>query len=161
MCLRSESWAFIAPAFWHGPWSTTSLSLGWAVPDMACSEFTTGRTASLPRCLSTSVALSLTPSRPLFRQPSPPSCSTPFLFHPHAPPTRPCDKRMSFSLADLVTTHSLDHPSSLPTLRQTISATSHSAILVSHNLILLLPIHSIPLLTSLTRKIPAYPLRQV
>ena len=47
VCLRSESWAFIAPAFWNGPWSTTaSLSLGWAVPDMACSEFTTGRTAS-------------------------------------------------------------------------------------------------------------------
>ena len=159
MCLRSESWAFNAPAFWHGPWSTTaSLSLGWAVPDMACSEFRTGRTASLPRCLSTSVALSLTPSRPLFRQPSPPSCSTPFQSHPHAPPTRPCDKRMSFSLADLVTT---GFPSSLPTLRQTISATSHSAILVSHCLILLLPIHPIPLLTSLTRKIPAYPLQQV
>ena len=109
----------------------------------------------LPRCLSTSVALSLTPSRPLFRQPSPPSCSTPFQSHPHAPPTRPCDKRMSFSLADLVTTHSLDHPSSLPTPDKPSQPPSHSAIPVSHCLILLVPIHPIP---STHRSLAKFPL---
>ena len=151
MCLRSESWAFIAPAFWHGPWSTTaSLSLGWAVPDMACSEFTTGRTASCLVVCQRPVALSLTSSRPLFRQPSPPSCSTPFQSHPHAPPTRPCDKRMSFSLAHLVTTVSqpsllssdpptnhLSHQplghSSLPQPDPISSYPSHPPSLIAHS----------------------------
>ena len=133
MCLRSESWAFIAPAFWHGPWSTTaSLSLGWAVPDMACSEFRTGRTAPcLVVCQRLSHCRSLHPdlffvNRPRLLVPRLSSHFPTLLLHIHA--TKECP---SHSLADLVTAVSLDHPSSLPTLRQTISATQplgHSSL---------------------------------
>ena len=110
VCLRSESWASIAPAFWHGPWSTTaSLSLGWAVPDMACSEFRTGRTAScLVVCQRLSHCRSLHPdlffvNRPRLLVPRLSShIPTPLLLD-HA--TKECP---SHSLAGLVTTHSLN-----------------------------------------------------